>query len=260
MGGSYTYGRMTFPSAAARWGHQCNWGGNKKERGSRIKPWAFCQRYCTLGEFDTFSASFIVTLPQFVALCSVLYFYVSNARRKKHKPTIFTMMMAMVVLQLRAPRLVLLGIISLLPAHGFVPETKLRHLSSAKGISSSPHSTCRRQPPTTETRCSAATDLRIGLFSDASMHLSALDIDDGMVTTMVAVAAAGPVVVSPEPIHTLFTVATFAPQPFFVLMILFRNSKLTKTIMGGLGWSIVILVCAIEKRSSRIPHVSSCTR
>jgi hypothetical protein len=168
--------------------------------------------------------------------------------------------MMMEVLQLRPSLLVLLGIISLLPSHGFVLETKRYRLASTKRTSSSPQSSCRRQPPrrgaawSRFTRCSA-TDLRFGIFSDASMH-----VDDGMVTTMVAAAAAavtGPVVVSPEPIHTLFTVATFAPQPFFVLMILFRNYKLTKTIMGGLGWSIVLLVCAIEKRSSRIPHVSS---
>jgi Domain of unknown function (DUF4281) len=44
-----------------------------------------------------------------------------------------------------------------------------------------------------------------------------------------------PLLVSPEPIHTAFTVATFFPQPFWLLMILFPNSKITKQIMGGLG-------------------------
>ena len=40
---------------------------------------------------------------------------------------------------------------------------------------------------------------------------------------------------SPEPIHTAFTVATFLPQPFWLLMILFPKSSITKKIMGGLG-------------------------
>jgi hypothetical protein len=42
-------------------------------------------------------------------------------------------------------------------------------------------------------------------------------------------------VVSPEPIHTAFTVATFFSQPFFLLMILAPQAKTTKQIMGGLG-------------------------
>ena len=40
---------------------------------------------------------------------------------------------------------------------------------------------------------------------------------------------------SPEPIHTVFSVATFAPQPFWLLIILLPGNKLTKQIMGGLG-------------------------
>lgn len=40
---------------------------------------------------------------------------------------------------------------------------------------------------------------------------------------------------SPEPIHTAFSVATFLPQPFWLLMILLPNSDITKRIMGGLG-------------------------
>ena len=41
--------------------------------------------------------------------------------------------------------------------------------------------------------------------------------------------------VSPEPIHTAFTVATFLPQPFWLLIILLPSANLTKRIMGGLG-------------------------
>ena len=41
--------------------------------------------------------------------------------------------------------------------------------------------------------------------------------------------------VSPEPIHTAFTVATFLPQPFWVLITVLPNNKITKQIMGGLG-------------------------
>lgn len=49
---------------------------------------------------------------------------------------------------------------------------------------------------------------------------------------------------SPEPIHTAFTIATFLPQPFWLLMILFPNTKITKTIMGGL--EIPLLCCLIH--------------
>ena len=42
---------------------------------------------------------------------------------------------------------------------------------------------------------------------------------------------------SPEPIHTAFSIATFAPQPFWLLIILLPENKLTKQIMGGLGES-----------------------
>lgn len=41
--------------------------------------------------------------------------------------------------------------------------------------------------------------------------------------------------VSPEPIHSAFKVATFYGQIFFILMILFPKSTITKKIMGGLG-------------------------
>ena len=49
---------------------------------------------------------------------------------------------------------------------------------------------------------------------------------------------------SPEPIHTAFTVATFLPQPFWLLMILLPNNKVTKSIMGGL--EIPLLCCLIH--------------
>lgn len=41
--------------------------------------------------------------------------------------------------------------------------------------------------------------------------------------------------VSPEPIHTAFTVATFLPQPFWLLIILFPRARFTERIMGGIG-------------------------
>ena len=40
---------------------------------------------------------------------------------------------------------------------------------------------------------------------------------------------------SPEPIHSLFSVGTFCPQPFWLLLILLPKSDITKKIMGGLG-------------------------
>jgi hypothetical protein len=46
--------------------------------------------------------------------------------------------------------------------------------------------------------------------------------------------------VSPEPIHTAFSVATFFPQPFWLLMIFLPNSKITKQIMGGLGKKLAV--------------------
>jgi hypothetical protein len=64
-------------------------------------------------------------------------------------------------------------------------------------------------------------------------------------TTAATVTTAVSAMISPEPIHALFSVATFAPQPFFLLMILFPTAKLTKRIMGGLGeWFNQIALCA----------------
>ena len=50
-------------------------------------------------------------------------------------------------------------------------------------------------------------------------------------TTSVAMDIVG---VSPEPIHTMFSFATFGPQPFWLLMILLPNTGLTKRVMGSL--------------------------
>ncbi|CAB9529741.1 expressed unknown protein [Seminavis robusta] len=50
--------------------------------------------------------------------------------------------------------------------------------------------------------------------------------------------------VSPEPIHTVFNVATFGPQPFWLLIILLPKSDVTKKIMGG--FEIVLLFCLVH--------------
>lgn len=39
--------------------------------------------------------------------------------------------------------------------------------------------------------------------------------------------------VSPEPIHTVFSIATSLSQPFFVLMIIFPQAKITKQQLMG---------------------------
>ena len=51
-------------------------------------------------------------------------------------------------------------------------------------------------------------------------------------------------IVSPEPIHTAFTIATFLPQPFWVLMVLFPNSEVTKRCMTG--YQLPLLCSAIH--------------
>ena len=43
---------------------------------------------------------------------------------------------------------------------------------------------------------------------------------------------------SPEPIHTAFSIATFVPQPFWLLIILLPKWDVTKKLMGGLGTSV----------------------
>jgi hypothetical protein len=73
---------------------------------------------------------------------------------------------------------------------------------------------------TAGTRSSTSRSMLTEVLSEASTWISD------------AVAA---VPVSPEPIHSAFTVATFLPQPFWLLIILLPNTAITKKIMGGLG-------------------------
>lgn len=42
-------------------------------------------------------------------------------------------------------------------------------------------------------------------------------------------------ILTEESIHTAFSVATFLPQPFWVLLTLLPNTSFTKKIMGGMG-------------------------
>lgn len=44
--------------------------------------------------------------------------------------------------------------------------------------------------------------------------------------------------VSPEPIHTAFSFATFGPQPFWLLMILLPGNEITKKVMGKMGKTV----------------------
>jgi hypothetical protein len=53
-------------------------------------------------------------------------------------------------------------------------------------------------------------------------------------------AASG--LLSPEPIHSAFSVATFFPQPFWLLMTLLPKNALTKKLMEGLGELVLNLV------------------
>ena len=64
--------------------------------------------------------------------------------------------------------------------------------------------------------------------------------------------------VSPEPIHTAFTVATFFPQPFWLLIILLPNWNVTKKIMGGLGTFMCCnnLVGTWQERLSFVPAIT----
>lgn len=47
---------------------------------------------------------------------------------------------------------------------------------------------------------------------------------------------------SPENIHTAFSVATFLPQPFWLLIVFLPNTGFTKKIMGGME---VVTLCAL---------------
>ena len=49
--------------------------------------------------------------------------------------------------------------------------------------------------------------------------------------------------VSPEPIHTAFSIATFGPQPFWLFLILLPKAEITKKLMGKMGTYYLLLVC-----------------
>jgi hypothetical protein len=46
--------------------------------------------------------------------------------------------------------------------------------------------------------------------------------------------------VSPEPIHTAFSVATFLPQNFYILLVLFPNAKFTKQLLGDVKIPVLL--------------------
>ncbi|EEC49941.1 predicted protein [Phaeodactylum tricornutum CCAP 1055/1] len=71
-----------------------------------------------------------------------------------------------------------------------------------------------------------------------------LTTDTIAITTTISGTWLAEVPVSPEPIHTAFTVATFLPQPFWLLMIALPNNPITKKIMGGLD--IPLLCCLVH--------------
>ena len=50
--------------------------------------------------------------------------------------------------------------------------------------------------------------------------------------------------VSPEPIHTAFSIATFGPQPFWLLLILLPKADITKKVMGKMD--IVIFFALVH--------------
>jgi hypothetical protein len=75
-----------------------------------------------------------------------------------------------------------------------------------------------RQPPTTRGHIRLSTDKKCPRQSKTQLP-ALLEI----------------VGTSAEPIHTAFSIATFFPQPFWLLLILLPKSKITKTIMGGMG-------------------------
>lgn len=77
--------------------------------------------------------------------------------------------------------------------------------------------------------------------------LEALDLFSAAAASppsLVISTASALVAVSPEPIHTAFSVATFLPQPFWLIMIFLPKNALTKKIMGGL--EIPLMLSAIH--------------
>ena len=109
----------------------------------------------------------------------------------------------------------------------------LNHHSTSSPISTllfpAPTSPLRTQRPAAA--CSSATQLHLVPF------------DSSAVSLLVSAAADSQSTTSPEPIHSAFTVATFLPQPFWLLMILAPKAKMTKKIMGGLG--VCLCVCML---------------
>lgn len=54
-------------------------------------------------------------------------------------------------------------------------------------------------------------------------------------------------ILTEESIHTAFSVATFFPQPFWVLLTLLPNTSFTKKIMGGMGTLIGLKIALIHR-------------
>lgn len=83
---------------------------------------------------------------------------------------------------------------------------------------------------------------------------------DSIVSTTISsssISSSSSMSVSPEPIHTAFAIATFLPQPFWVLMVLFPNSSITKRCMTGYqipllcsGIHLLIVVASILSNGS----------
>lgn len=61
-------------------------------------------------------------------------------------------------------------------------------------------------------------------------------------TTQLSALLDPSVILSQDSIHNAFSVATFLPQPFWVLLTLLPNTSITKTIMGGMQ---VVTLCAL---------------
>jgi hypothetical protein len=71
-----------------------------------------------------------------------------------------------------------------------------------------------------------------------------LQVSSSSTTTLISYIDITDIVTSPEPIHTAFSIATFLPQPFWLLMVLLPNSKFTRRIMGGL--QVPLLLCLLH--------------
>ena len=94
------------------------------------------------------------------------------------------------------------------------------------GVLAASQSTCGFLMPQPTTRPTRVT-------TTSSLSLVGLEAAADLVAGGQLLLAEYPV--SPEPIHSAFQVGTFFSQPFFLLMILFPKSTITKKVMGGLG-------------------------